>query len=365
MTQADDRRPSISPLAPSPKRVLLLLVAGIGDFVMATPAIRAIAQGFPTARRVFLTTPQNADLARNCPHLHQVLTFDLRAYRPGERGTGWRGWQRFWTLSRDLRLQQFDLVVNLYQVATWGGALRMGLLLARIGALHTAGRWSGGRGVMFDLRSTDHRHEVDAMLGLAGVLGCPLDDVSPRLWIPEAARIDAACRLREAGLLASTPYAVLNVGSNRPEARLPAEKATEIGRLVGAMTKGNLFVSGDRNEAPLADTVVRQIGGNARSLAGRTSLLELAAILERASLMITTDSGPMHIAAALGTPLVVLFGPADPGATGPRGQPGRTVILQGHLHPRDPGRWHADITPAEVADAAQQVLNFWHPVDLL
>ncbi len=339
-----------------PERILLVLAAGIGDFVMATPAIRAIRAGFPGAHIAFLTTPQAEGLARPCPHLDEVFTFDLRAYRPGERGQGWRGWRPFWELTAELRARRFDLALNLFRVATVGGALRMGLLVTRIAAARTAGRWSGGLGVFFGIRSPDRRHGVDAMLALASALGCTADDGVPELWIPEAFRQSAAARLRDGGLRPNEPFGVVHLGSNKLEARLPVPKAIEIGR--GIQQGGGLRVllTGDAQEAPVAEAVCNEIGGGAQSLAGRTTLLELAAILEGATVAVTTDSGPMHMAAAVGAPLVALFGPGDPARFGPRGRAGQVVILQGKTRPRDPRAWHADLSAAEAVEAALRLL---------
>ncbi len=345
-------------MTPAPEeRVLLVLAAGIGDFVMATPALRAIRRGFPKAHLALLTTPQVEGLARPCPHLDELFTFDLRAYRPGERGPGWQGWQPFWDLTADLRARRFDLAVNLFRVATLGGALRMGLLVSRIAAARTAGRWSGGLGAFFGIRSPDRRHGVDAMLALASALGCPTADDVPEIWIPETARRSAAARLREGGLDPHEPFAVLHAGSNKREARLPAAKASEIGRGIQREAGVRVLLTGDADEAPLADAVCTGIGGGARSLAGRTHLLELAAILGGAKVVVTTDSGPMHMAAAAGAPLVALFGPGDPVRFGPRGRPGQVMILQGRARPHDPVAWHADLTAGEAVEAALRLMQ--------
>ena len=341
----------------TPERILLVLAAGIGDFVMATPAIRAIRAGFPGAHIALLTTPQAENLARACPHLAEVFSFDLRAYRPGERGPGWRGWRPFWNLTGDLRARRIDLAVNLFQVATFGGALRMGLLVTRIAAARTAGRWSGGLGVFFGIRGPDRRHGVEAMLALASALGCPADDGVPELWIPEASREAAAARLRDGGLRPNEPFAVLHPGSNKPEARLPLPKAIEIGRGIQQGAGVRVLMTGDTDEAPLAEAVCAGIGGGAQNFAGRTHLLELAAILENAKVAVTTDSGPMHMAAAVGAPLVALFGPGDPARFGPRGRQGQVVILQGKIRPRDPMGWHADLTAAEAVGAALRLMD--------
>jgi ADP-heptose:LPS heptosyltransferase len=344
-------RGSSSSSAGDRRRILVALVAGIGDFVLATPAIRAIAEGFPGTEITFLTTPQAADLARPCPHVREVVTFDLRAYRPGERGTGWGGWRRFREVTETLRSRRFSLAVNLYRVATWTGAIRMVLLLSRIGAERTAGRWSGGRGVIFGVRSPDRPHETDAMLSVAEALGCPFDDATPQLWIPEASRGRAAEHLDAVGVARSAPYVVLHVGSNKPEARLPQDTAADIGREIQRVTGTPAVLTGDPSEAAATERLSARIGGGARSVAGRTDLLELAAILEGARAAVTVDSGPMHLAAAVGTPLVALFGPGDPRRFGPRGRPGQVAVLQGTRHPHDPIRWHTDIRLDDVVNA--------------
>ncbi len=309
-----------------PDRVLLVLTAGIGDFVMATPAIRAIRRGFPGAHLTLLTNPQSAGLARPCPYLDEILTFNLRAYRPLGRSTGWRAWRDFLGLTADLRRQRFGLAVNLYRVATWGGTIRMWLLFAGISAAQTAGRSSKGRGFFFGVRSPDRPHEIDAQLALAAALGCPTEEDRLELWIPDASRDSAATRLWEAGLSGGEPFAVLNVGSNKPEARWPPEKAVVVAREIHRATGLRILLTGDPSEADLANAL-------------------------------TVELGPMHMAAALGTPLVALFGPADPAHFGPRGRPGQAVVLQGRVRPRDPLVWYADLPVTDVIEAVAHLLS--------
>lgn len=336
------------------RRVLLVLVAGIGDFVLATPAIRAIARGFPGAEITLLTTPQAATLAFPCPELRNIVPFDLRVYRPGGRGSGWAGRRRFREMTADLRALRFSLAVNLYQIATWAGAVRMAWLLSRVRAERTAGRWSRGRGVIFDVRSPECPHEADAMLALAAALGCPSDDPVPHVWIPDSSRRSAAGCLDTVGIDPSGPYVVLHVGSNKPEARLPTVTAADIGREMRRAANVPVVLTGDPSEADALAALSAQIGGETRSVAGRTDLLELTAILEGAVAAVTVDSGPMHLAAAVGTPLTALFGPGDPRRFGPRGRPGQVVVLQGKRHPHDPARWHTDFRADEVVELTLQ-----------
>jgi ADP-heptose:LPS heptosyltransferase len=322
---------------------------------MATPAIRSIRRGFPGAQLVLLTTPESAELARSCPHLDEVLTFDLRAYRPAERGSGLAGLRTLVALAAVLRSRRLDLAIDLFRIASLGGALRMGLFFALLGARRTAGRWSHGLGAYFGIHGPDASHHLDAMSALAEAVGGPPDTDSPELWVPEGSRRAAALILAAPALAGSDGFIVYNTQSNRPSACLSSEKAIEIGRALRTTFGWPLVCTGGSSERRRIEAACASLGPSCLNLAGRTSLLELAAVLGSARAVVSTDTGPMHMAAAMGTPLVALFGPAEPRHSGPRGK-GPMAVLQGRAHPRDPRRWHMDITSADVVHALRRAL---------
>lgn len=346
---------------PRSPRILLILVAGIGDFVMASPTLRAIRTGFPEAHLTLLTTPQVAELASACPLLDEVLTFDLRAFRPLGTGMGWVGWRELWDVLRTLRSHKFHYAVNLYHIASLGGALRMAALVHGVRAGCTVGRWSGGLGAFYRIRTPDHPHQVDAMLSVAEALGCPTCDRRPELWIPNGPRLAACQRLQEVNLSPESPYITMNISSARPEACLPVDLTVRIAREIHHATDWPILFTGDASTIPAVTAVSSEIGHAVRNLAGRTSLLELAAVLCTTRLVLTTDSGPMHVAAAVGTPLVALFGPADPASFGPRGVSDRIAIIQGRSKPRDPQRWAHDLSVAEIVQAVLRLLAARNP----
>jgi asparagine synthase (glutamine-hydrolysing) len=333
--------------APSSPRILLVLVAGIGDFVLATPALRALRRGYPGARLTLLTSPHVESLARTCADVDEVLTFDMGAARTG--------WPRAWRLGREtaaiLRARGFDTAVNLYGVRTLAGALRMWMLLRSVGARRTVGRWSGGRGWFFDVRVVDLDHEVDAQLAVAAALGAEAAGDWPELRITDAARTAAAAALRGAGLAPGVPYIVLNVGSRRPEARLPVARAVELLRRLRRVCDVPVVLPGAHDEGELIAAICAEAPGRVIDLAGKVDLLGLTALLQGARAVVTTDSGPMHMATAVGVPVIVLFGPADPRETGPRGRAGQTLVLQGLAHPSSRRRWHEDLPIAEAVAA--------------
>jgi len=323
---------------------------------MATPALLSIRKGYPTVQITLLTTPQVETLANFQPFVDEILTFDLRRYRPERHGIGWGSAKNFWQLTRQLRLKAFDLVISLHQMTTTG-AFRLYAFLTLIQARQNAGRWNRGLGLFFGIRANDRPHEVDAMLAITTCLGCPHITMHPILALPEFISQMALTRLLDIGLSAKEPFIILNIGSNRPEARLPEDVATSLAGAIRQFTEAPFVLTGDAREAAAVRSIASRIGGRCYSLAGQTSMAELTGILAAASVVVTTDTGPMHIAAALGTPLVALFGPASPVNTGPRTQPGLAVVLEGQAQPRHPLRWHRNLRLDVAAEAVSRFLT--------
>lgn len=334
-------------------RILVLSVAGIGDFVLGTPALRAIRQSFPQAFIWFLTTPEVRPLADRCPYVDAVRTMDLRRSRSAAWWTFGKKRRELWQLIRELRAVHFDFAVNLYYVGTWLGGLRMAVFVWAIGASRIIGRYSRGRGLVYDLVSKSEAHEVDAQLDVARLIGAvPTSDL-PELWVTAEDRVSCAALLQELGIGSAEPIVCLHAGSARPEACWPLERFESVGQRLAKDGARTLVIGtlGDQSRcATLAETIP-----NAISVAGRTSLPLLAALLERATLLVTNDSGPMHMAAALGIPLVVPFGPADPARFGPRGR--ATCLIFSATNPAHGSAWWEGVTAEEVSDAAVRLFH--------
>lgn len=358
----DHRRPAIPGIslvggAPgeedAPQRILILSVAGLGDFVLGTPALRAIRQHFPRACIWILTIPEVSALAQRCPYVNAVRTVDLRRSRSGAWWIFGKKRREVWQLIRELRAVCFDLAVNLYLVGTWIGGLRMAAFLRAIGASCSVGRYSRGRGLGYDLTSRNEGHEVEAQLDVARLIGAvPTSDL-PELWVTAEDRVSCAALLQELAIGSAEPIVCLHAGSARPEACWPLERFASVGQRLAKDGARTLVIGtlGDQSRcATLAETIP-----NAISVAGRTSLPLLAALLERATLLVTNDSGPMHMAAALDIPLVVPFGPGDPARFGPRGR--ATCLIFSATNPAHGSAWWEGVTAEEVSDAAVRLFH--------
>lgn len=336
------------PAEREPHRILVLNVAGLGDFVMGTPALRAIRERYPQACIWVLTIPEIRELAARCPYADEVRTLDLRRSRSAVAWALGPGRRELRQLIGELRAMRFDVAVNLYEVATRAGGLRMAAFLRAISARRTVGRSSGGRGIGFDLTSLAEGHETDAQLGVARLIGASPTSEFPELWVTPEDRAVCHSLLLRHGIAPADRVVCLHAGSARPEACWPAERFAAVGRRL-AEAGGRVVLFGVAHHRPLCATIANTIPG-AVSLAGETSLPVLAALLQRAVLLVTNDSGPMHMAAALGVPLVAPFGPATPDRTGPRGR-GVRLVFAGTERP--PGSlWWEGIPADAVSEAA-------------
>ena len=330
------------------ERILILSAAGLGDFVLGTPALRAIRQRFPGACIWILTIPEVKLLAERCPYVNEVRTMNLRQSRSAVAWMLGPGRRELTRLIRELRGMRFDIAVNLYEVATWAGGLRMAAFLRAVGSARTVGRGSEGRGVGFDLTSMAEGHETDAQLGVARLIGAPPTSEYPELWVRAEDRAVCHLLLLRHGISAADPVVCLHAGSARPEARWPAERFAEVGRRL-AEAGGRVVLFGAHGDRALCASIANAIPG-AISLGGETSLPVLAALLQRSALLVTNDSGPMHMAAALGVPLVVPFGPEPPRRFGPRGRATCLVFAAPGCRGEQP--WWEGISADTVAEAA-------------
>jgi heptosyltransferase-2 len=149
---------------------------------------------------------------------------------------------------------------------------------------------------------------------------------SPRLFLREEERGWAQKRLEELGLLDGRPLIGINPGAAYGLAKCwHPDRFAELGRRLSEKWKATALIFGREEERGMADKILKNLGGGGVDFTGKTRLLQLAALLERCRLLVTNDTGTMHVASAVGTPVVAIFGSTDPVATGPWGD-GHVVV---------------------------------------
>lgn len=303
-----------------------LLVRGpnwIGDAVMSEPALTALRELFPTAEITLLVKPAVAELLRGHPALSQILVYEDPGQHDGITGK--------LILAGTLRRLQFDLAV-LFQ-----NAFEAALLTFLAGIPRRYGYATDGRRFLLSdpiavPERTKSGHQVQYYLDLLRPLGSERPAGSPRLFLSDEEGQAMDQRLAEAGLAESDLLVGLNPGSTYGSAKrwLPERFAETADRLICeyGMHNGHsvrVVIVGARGEEALGGAIADRMQVKPIQLSGRTTIRELMAVIKRCGLFLTNDTGPMHIAAAFGVPVVTLFGPTDARTTSPVGS-GYTIV---------------------------------------
>jgi heptosyltransferase-1 len=320
------------------RRILLIKPSALGDVVHTVPVLVKLRRRFPEAGIDWLLTPENAELVRAHPDLSHVLLFDRRAYKSDRL----RAVRETVSLVASLRRAQYELVIDLH------GQLRSALFTLATGAPLRVGfdrpvkrtrqasegrpplrhGWAGAREfswLAYNRRlpiATLEVHALERYLWLGDLLG--FDDGPPEttLHLPIEAETRAR-RIRAALPLGGRRFAIVAPGTMWETKHWRIEGFADV---VRRMEEHGLAVAlvGTEKENALCSQIRRSCP-KALDLSGQTTPAELAALLREASVCLTNDSGAMHLAVAMGTPVVTIFGPTDPVQVGPYGHPESVV----------------------------------------
>ncbi len=305
-------------------RIALIKPSALGDIVNSLPVLTALRQRFPRAHLTWVVNRGYEPLLRGHPDLDATMSFDRRSNRRGlVQATA--GYVKFF---RQLYACQFDLVVDLQ------GLLRSGLMTAATGATRRVGLSSareGARCFYTDVVLVPHGkplHAVDRYWLIARALGADMAPPSFRLPVVESARAWVHGEL--AGF--PRPWLVLGVGSRWRTKRWPPEYFAQLARRAQRQFGGSVLFVGARDEVELAESTAGMLAGPVRNLTGRTTLPQLAALLHQADVMVANDTGPLHLAAALGRPVVAPYTCTRVTLNGPYGQMDRAVEARVWCH---------------------------------
>jgi len=287
-----------------PERVLIVLLGAIGDVVCGMPLAQRLRSGWPRTRIAWAVEPAAAPMLATHPAVDEVIVF--------QRGHGLVALIEF---LRAVRLSRPELTLDLQRhfksglTSFWSAAPR------RI-AFHSDNSREGNR--LFNSEAIAPVRELTPklthFLRFADYLGVPAAPVSFGLAATAAERHSVEPLLAAAG----ERFAALHVGSTWPSRRWLPRPTAELCRALRARGLGVVLVGGPADE-PFALRVLAAGAGDVVNCIGHTSLRQVIAIMERAAVAIGPDSGPMHIAAAVGTPVVALFGATSPLRSGPWG----------------------------------------------
>jgi heptosyltransferase-1 len=300
------------------KRILIVKTSSIGDVIHALPVIQAIKEARPDLTLGWVVRRRCADVLRGNPWID---TLHVAADKPS--------WSELVCLRQAMRAEHYDAALDMQ------GLLLSGLITWLSGAPLRVG-WDRNReGNAFWLtdpvvpgRVSDKRgdtHEVSALYGFAALFGvaAPPSEFTPQPYLALEGRKEAADWLQ--GL--PYPRIALNVGASRAYKRWPVAYWAQLADRLAEQGRGLVFIGDERDSAMVAQVQAhRARSENDLDLSGKTNLRQLAAVLAACDLVISGDTGPMHIAVAVGTPVIALFGATNPARHGPYG--GRNIVLR-------------------------------------
>lgn len=323
-----------------PRRLLVRGVNWLGDAVMTTPALMRLREALPNTHIALLTRAKLADLWKSHPAINEVITIE-----PGES---------VWAVGGKLRAGSYDAALVLPNSPRSALEVWLAGIPNRVGYARPWRNWfltkvvptrsghlkmhkrgvaeikqliaSTGEATIQDNTGRkpvpQNAHQMHEYLQLAGVLGACAEPVAPTLGM-EVVEIETT--FSKLGISREGVWLGLNAGAEYgPAKRWPKENFIAAAKAIQQRTGCGVLVLGGPGDVALAEEIVAQLcipQSTVHNVAGRTSLRELMALLTQCRALLTNDTGPMHVAAALNVPVVVPFGSTSPELTGP-GQPG-------------------------------------------
>lgn len=306
-------------LRSDPKHILLVRTDRLGETLLHLPVAVALKQAFGRARVTWLANPALVELLQTALGVDQVL---------GYQASPAHWWRDAARLGRQWRADGVDLVLISNCTKEFHAASWLAGIPARVGYDRKWGCLLTHR--LEDRRALGECHEVEYNMRLLTALGITVPRV-PTLHLPvtQAAERRMSQLLDQLGVDQSERVVVVHPWTSNPRKQWPLERFHRLVELLSGTQGLRPVVIGGSEELAREAAVVEGLGVRVMNFVGRLSLPELAACLRRARVAVTNDSGPMHLAAAVGTPLIALFGTADPGSHprrwGPWGS-GHTVI---------------------------------------
>ncbi len=290
------------------EKILIVKPSSLGDVIHSLPFLNVIRKCLPEAEIHWVIAKGLHELLEGHPMLSKLWIINKDQWKNISEAKNTIKEVR--TLFRDLKNERFDLVIDLQ------GLLRSGFITRATKAKTRIGFKEAREGSRFfythKVKGGKDIHAVDRYLKIASYLGCEVSEIKFPLQVPESTYSQT---------IPKGDYAVLVPGARWRTKRWSPERFGKLASLLPCKS----IVIGSKSDIELSDIVVENSRGKAVSLAGKTNLKELVAVIKNARFMVSNDSGPMHIAAALDVPVFALFGPTSPLRTGPYGN-GHTII---------------------------------------
>ena len=286
-----------------PKKILFIQLSALGDTILAIPAVRTIRQSFPQAELSFLASSTNLSYLEKCPYIDKHIPFRYPFYQ----------------LIRMLRQERFDWVIDLEHWSRFSAILAYATGAPRLVGFSAAHQY---RHYLFTdtIPHIPGKHEVLNFLSIAHKLRCSTEDTTLAVWVGEAEHEWCQNLLAQEQMNPSAPLVVLHPEAGRrgePRRRWPRERYVTLADTLASRYNARIFLTGAPDEVAVSQWIAERTGCETVCLAGQTQVNQLTALFAQADLVISGNCGPMHLAAAAGTPVIALHGPTNSVQWGP------------------------------------------------
>jgi lipopolysaccharide heptosyltransferase I len=287
-------------------KILVIKPSSLGDVIHALPFLKSVKNTFPDARVDWVISRDLIGLIEDNPLIERIHTIDKESWK--RMGNLYTSLTEILSLRKTLRTEHYDLVVDLQ------GLLRSGIIAHFASGSKTIGFADAREGsrLFYDVKIPIQgiSHAVDRCLEAARIIGAEVKTAD----FPLSVNVDFSRKIKE--LIGNNDeYIIIAPSARWQSKRWPS---AHFASLISRLTI-QCIVIGSKDDMNLVNQIMTGTTGNAVNFCGKTDLKELVALISGSRAVVSNDSGPMHIAAALEMPTIALFGPTDPGKTGPYG----------------------------------------------
>ncbi|MDH7486060.1 MAG: glycosyltransferase family 9 protein [Anaerolineae bacterium] len=321
------------PSPPFPSSLLIIRPDHLGDLLFLTPALRRLREVLPEAYIALLVGPWGRGVAERSPYVDEVITCPFPGFTRQPKGSLFAPYRLLLQEARRLRQQRFDLALVMRFDHWWGAFLaavagiphRFGYAIPEVRPFLTqalpyvAGQHEVQQNLRFTFHVSRFTSQVAGEEALAEEADWKAHPLEFALTREEEARAEEW--LLAHGAAAGRPLVAIHPGAGAPVKLWPAENWAAVADVLTARRGAQIVLSGSAGELDLVWAVAAHMRGDPLIAAGETTLGQLAALYQRCRLVLGSDCGPLHLAVAVGTPTVHLYGPVDARAFGPWGNP--------------------------------------------
>lgn len=307
-------------------KIVVVDLLYLGDLIFAYPFFAELRKNYPEARIDLVANSKFAEIVRENDNIDHVYSFNKE----------WPAARSF-SFARKLKKNNYHLGLNIH------GNWRTALLLKLIAPNYSAGYGGKGRGVFLDkeLKAADDKHMIEVYLDFLKDMDCNISDEEPLPVIDFDDKVDQIeknlyTKLKDKNLNFDKDYIVLNTGGSWPTKQWPEVYFAQLADMILSTGSKVLFVGGP-GDIKRVEKIMDSMKYKADNICGQTSLLELAFVLKNSRLVISGDTGPIHVAAAVGTDTITIFGPSDEVKYQPKGIGNNSIVTNNTLDCRPCG----------------------------